>query len=166
MESLPKKLLRTREALSRQTHTLVGRTAEAGRVFAGDTAEAGRAFARFVDREARGWVGYAAARRKDAAGLANGARTALAPVSVERRALLGLQLALAQLQARVDHRITALDGPARVEPLADYDTLSARAIVAKLADLSAEQIRSLHQIESESKRRATVLRALEQRLAN
>ncbi len=106
MDTLPKKIERTGDALRRQSATLLGRTAQAGRAFAGETVDATRIFARFVDREARGWAGYAATRRKRAV---TGVRELFMPRALERQALARMQHALAGLHARVEHRLAALE---------------------------------------------------------
>lgn len=52
-----------------------------------------------------------------------------------------------------------------VLPIADYDTLSAKAIVAELAGLSRAHCKALRLHEAANKKRKTVLNALDARLA-
>jgi hypothetical protein len=73
-------------------------------------------FARFVDREAKSWLAYAAARRDHALATATSVRQSLAPRGLERRALLQAKRALRDLQARLEQRLEMLHA---AEPAAD-----------------------------------------------
>lgn len=161
MESLQDKLRKSRTALDRQGVVLMGRWQRAGAEFMGTSHGAAAAFGRFVADESRGWWSYlqaevAASRppRLDA---------------VERELWLQLARLLDVLQGRVQTRIRQLAArPAEAQvdlPLPNYDTLTARAIVARMSELTRAQCRAVFDFEEGHKKRATVLRALEQRLA-
>jgi hypothetical protein len=163
MESIPQKIGRSRQALRRHAHTWLGRTAGAGKAFAGETGEAGRAFWRFLDREARAWREYAWARGRLAAERRRNGRIRmpLARPALERETLLRVSRALEAWHRKVEQRLELLEPANELDAFA---SMSARELVAKLDGLSVEQLQSLHRSESEGKKRATVIRAIEQRL--
>lgn len=166
METIATRVTKSRKNFARQTGALWGTTREATNRFARDTSTAAGKFSRATRKEGQGWLSYAAQRRQklwEQKNLVKVDRTAL-----ERGLLVQLAQALDLLQARVAQRLTALvdaDAHDPELPLGDYQSLTAKAIVAQLDELSPEQCREVYAFEEGHKSRATVLRALEQRLA-
>ena len=113
-----------------------------------------RALGRFAVREAREWRSYGVerARRVRVVG-----RKALRPAAVERALWIRVLAMLEGLRRRVEAR---LDG----EGNDGLEALPARDLVARLGELSDDECRLVYDRELRHKRRATVLRALEQRI--
>lgn len=148
MDTLAKKIERTRHGLVRQGKTLVGRTTQAGRAFGSETGEATLVFARFVEREVRGWAGYAAARRTRAAKAAASVRAALRAGDLERRALLEARRALAELEGRIQRRLDRLHDaelPAPADEPAEANAPDSATTLARPARRRSRRPKILHQ---------------------
>jgi hypothetical protein len=112
-------------------------------------------------------------------------RQALKPGAVEKAVLQSARDVLERAQGRVDARLAAGTPPAAAKavgkpkaakapkagvktppsPLRNYDQLTARDVVNRVQRLSAPQACAVLDYERAGKRRATVIRAVEQRLA-
>ena len=160
METITHKITRSRRAFARRHAILFNKTRSAG-VDVLD--EAGR-YASFVRRETDSWRAFAATRGNHAVHVAKGV---LAADGLERGLLTHMAWLLEGARGRVGARLEALDGAERPQlPLPDYDNKTARAILAVLAALDDDACRRIYEFEGNNKQRTTVLRALEQRLAN
>lgn len=170
-------------------------TRKAGQALAGATRTAGVELADGLRTEAQLWrdtlltVVPAPMLAADASGPRVPTKTAL-----ERELLLRVERLLQRFAGEVHSRVEQLDvlvGPqlpaevpssvsakgtkasatspgtvaAVVPPLSNYDELSAKDIVARLERLSDEKTAAVHAYELATKKRATVLRAAELRLA-
>jgi hypothetical protein len=113
--------------------------------------------ASFVASEADGWNAYVT-RRRAAVSI-----TVASSDGLERRALAVVERAVASLHGRIRVRLEQLSRGAL--PLPDYESLTARAIVSEIDRLDADACRRLRDHEAANKQRATVMRALDQRLA-
>lgn len=91
-------------------------------------------------------------------------RDAFKPGTVETTVLRSAHDLLERAQGRVDQRLgqRAKKGPS---PLRNYDQLTAKDVVNRVQRLSAPQTTALLDYERGRKKRATVIRAAEQRLA-
>ena len=86
------------------------------------------------------------------------------PTNVEKLVLEAVKSFLTKINAQIDTRLTTSE-KANAEPLRNYDTLSARDVVAKLQRISAPKADAVLQYEKAGKNRATVVRAARQRVA-
>ncbi len=159
--------------------------------FAEDTRAAGSAFASSLAGEARAWrsvVDHEIAnplrlRAQTAQTRANELALKARPQSVEELILRSVQDVLKRAGLLVDTRLKGLSGQkqttskrsARAKkpvakaadktPLRNYDRLSARDVVARIHRLSGPQAKAVLSYEKAKKRRATVIRAAQQRVA-
>lgn len=183
MERLVDKLRESREQLARESAAFFTETRDAGRGFLQHTVEAGTsAVARTRDAggnlfatvrdEAGAWKAYVRARREL---LSDGVRQLMSPQAVEARLLSTVHQGLAQIDGRVEGRLanvqeTGANGNGKASgkrlPIADYDGLNAKEVVARLDALSAAELKAVQTYERRHKQRQTVLRATKQRLAN
>jgi hypothetical protein len=112
-------------------------------------------------------------------------REALKPGAVETAVLRSAHDLLERVQGRVDERLGQRDGPAKPvaakslrkpkaakagakkgqSPLRNYDELTAKDVVNRVQKLSAPQATAVLDYERAWKKRATVIRAAEQRSA-
>ena len=162
METISHRITKTRRSFARQGVALWERSFQAGDTFVSETREAGRTFGRFCLREAASWRQLLAAQRGV---VIERALDNVAPRSMERGLLVQLNRALEVLQAQVQARLESLDSDLPDLPFEDYEAMTAKAIVAELDKLDEVQCRALYEVESQHKRRATVIRAIEHRLA-
>ncbi|MBW2529452.1 MAG: hypothetical protein JRI23_35070 [Deltaproteobacteria bacterium] len=163
MNTLRQKLQRSRTAWDRQTGVLLGNWHRAGTDFVSAAGEASTNFGRFVTRESKEWRQYVEATARQTPVTWSPAKVH----DVERELLLQISRLLDALQGTVHERLrqlTAADGDE--SPLEGYDELSAREVVAQAAEWSPEQCAAARRYESSHKQRTTILRALDQRLAN
>ena len=86
-------------------------------------------------------------------------RELVTPRRFEQDLLLGLRARLSGLEARIEDRIEAIGELADTQPIADYDRLSAKQIVAKLAKLDPDERAAIVLYERTHKKRATILKA-------
>ena len=156
-------------------------------------ASAGRSaqgFQKAMHKEARDWQGlvlktrdaYAAdlyQRRERVERQALTTREALRPGAVETTVLQSAHDLLELAQSRVDARLEESAKPAAAKtakapkaenkkgqsPLRNYDQLTAKDVVTRVQKLSAPQATAVLDYERGRKKRATVIRAAEQRLA-
>ena len=164
MDTIRSKVRKSHTAFDRHRQVLVGRMGRAGADFVAATTEATHTFGRFLGDESLQWWEYLRDELADAPAQLNTARG----TPIERELLLQLARLLDALQAKVQQRIRQLAQSAEADdrsglPLPRYDTLTARDIIARAGDLSAQQREAVHAYESRHTRRATVLRALEPR---
>lgn len=90
----------------------------------------------------------------------------LTPRRVERQVLTRVDSLLTTAHTSVARELARIDGPgAAAPPLDGYEAMTARAIVATLPKLTEQDCRALMAFEAQHKARATVLRAVESRLA-
>ena len=170
MDSFKIKLNKSRSDFARHSRTLVSSARRAGVAFLGDSGKATRKFGGFVRKETESWASYVTAR-STALRSANIITLDFTP-GLQRGLLVRLARALDALRSRVGDQLDTLergDGPSgelRGDdlPWADYETRTARAIVAGLDGLSEAECRAVYEFEQQNKRRATVIRALEARL--
>ena len=111
-------------------------------------------------------------------------REALKPQSLEATVLQSTRNVLAQAQSKVDARLEQAAKPVKAAPAAkpkaakpkaaakkdeapirNYDKLTAKDVVSRVQRLSAPQASAVLDYERAKKKRATVIRAVEQRLA-
>jgi hypothetical protein len=149
-------------------------------------------FRRALHKEAIDWRGlalqtrdaYVAAieeRMRRAERQALSTRDALKPEAVETTVLQSARDLLERAQTRVDERLDQAEKPAPATaaskpkaakalrkkggiPLRDYDKLTAKEVVSRLHRLSGPQATAVLDYERARKKRATVIRAAEQRL--
>lgn len=137
-----------------------------------------------------GYVETVKGRLQRAERQALSAREALAPEAVETTVLQSARDMLEKAQSRVDDRLEHAAKPAKPAaakaaskpkaskaraqkapakkpqaPLRNYDQLTAKDVVNRLQRLSAQQATAILDYERARKKRATVIRAVEQRLA-
>jgi hypothetical protein len=150
-------------------------------------------FQKALNKEARDWQavvlqtrdGYMAAaeeRRERVERQAVSAREALKPGAVETTVLQSAHGLLELAQSRVDARLEQGAKPAAAKtaskptavkvgakkgqsPMRNYDQLTAKDLVTRVQKLSAPQATAVLDYERGRKKRATVIRAAEQRLA-
>ena len=169
MERFDTRLRKSRQAIGRESQALLQKTREASTAFGRETQRATRRFGRFVDSEVRSWRQFI---RRGALELVEDVTVVGRPRELELRLWRAADLALVQLEDRVRSRVQALEAGGRAlgrgtqgPPIEGYESLSAKAIVARLAKLTPEGCRAVYELESRTKKRATVLKAAEQRLA-
>ncbi len=105
-------------------------------------------------------------------------REALKPGAVETTVLRSARGLLERAQSRVDERLDQTEKPAAPKakaakaspkqgqiPLRNYDKLTAKDVVSRLQRLSGPQATAVLDYERARKKRATVIRAAEQRLS-
>lgn len=168
-------------------------TRKAGQTFASSSTEAGKSLYAGVGQEARLWLATLEANVKVPA-LPSGTPVAAVKDRkvLERELLLRVEALLGELVGKVHARVellappapeptTATTAPKRengaratspgtlaampAPPIGNYDELSAKEIVARLERLTDEKTAAVLAYENATKKRATVLRAAEQRLA-
>ncbi|MBW2158594.1 MAG: hypothetical protein JRD92_01500 [Deltaproteobacteria bacterium] len=145
-------------------------------------------FQKALNKEARDWQavvlqtrdGYMAAaeeRRERVERQAVSAREALKPGAVETTVLQSahglLELAQSRVDARLEQGAKTASKPTAVKvgakkgqsPMRNYDQLTAKDLVTRVQKLSAPQATAVLDYERGRKKRATVIRAAEQRLA-
>ena len=154
-EHLQHRLDRSRRAFSRRHRVLASTLGEAAK----QTREAASDYVAFVAGEGVRWRHFVRRRKQ-----------ALQSAAVERALLVQLHQALAGLQQHVGRRVAELDRPTLVggsasPPLGDYESMTARELVAALSDLDDEGCRAVEAYEQAHKQRVTVLRAAQKRLA-
>jgi len=162
MESIRHRMNKSRRAFARQGAALVSRSRKATTTFVGETHEAGRTFVHFCLREGESWRHHLDQARRQTV---HQVFDSLTPPTLHRGALVHLERALQALRERVQMRIDQLDHKEPELPFENFETMTAKAIVAELDQLDPLQCRALHDLESRNKRRATVIRAIEHRLA-
>lgn len=166
-------------------------TRKAGDVLATETLRAGKALASGVGAEATMWFGSIDLERRLPALPENvGAIKIPSARAVERDVLAFIERVLATAASRVGVRVKDLDvivglqlpaaatpstkskassnGKASAPdaaPISGYDEMSAKDVVARLERLTDEKAASVLAYENANKRRATIVRAAEQRLA-
>jgi len=168
MENITTRLSTSRENLACQGRALWTATRDASASFATDTSSAARKFYTAAGTEGHCWVGYAQQRRNHVWRAQRRRLATLDRSAFERGMLVQIAHALELLQGRVAQRLGDLAASPTVDPalpLGDYEVLTAKAIVAQLDGLSTDECRAVHTFEENHKRRSTVLRALEQRMA-
>lgn len=161
MNTVTAKLQDSRAHLGREARVFVSSTRRAGAAFAVDTQHATSQLAGVAREEVGQWTAYVASQLR-----------ALRPPELpkpdlgklEHELWSGVLHVLDLAHGRVARRLAQL-GDGEVLPLAEYDTLSARAIVSKLDALSSAECATVLAFEQSHKKRATVLRALEHKLA-
>lgn len=170
-------------------------TRKAGQAFATTTTAASRDLAAGLRTEASSWRDtlIASVPAPVLAADASGRRVP-SPTALERELLVRVEQLLERFVGTVHTRVERLDSivgpqlPAQVPssakagkngtstssgsvaaptsaPITNYDDLSAKEIVARLERLSDEKTAAVHAYELATKKRATVLRAAEMRLA-
>ena len=166
MEKLRLRVQKSRTAWDRQTSVLVGNWQRAGSEFVNAAGEASTSFGRFVSRESKDWGAFVQEAARETPSLLDSAKAQ----ELERELLLQLVRLLDSFQGTVQARLRQLSAPAvdsdGVLPLPGYDQLTAREIVARVAELSVAQCEAVREFEDRHKKRATILRALDQRLSN
>jgi hypothetical protein len=161
---LSNKLDKSRKAWIRQTSALGKATGRASKAFATDTADATTKFGKFARGEVRAWTKYIQSSAPEVVVPTMPSVEAIAPQELERALLTRLIAALEVLLVRSRSRLAALAGVGDALPIADYETLTARAILAEIDALDTEACLALRSFEAKNKARATVLKALDQRL--
>lgn len=190
MQALVSKLRESQSHLLFQGGAFVERTKEAGAAFVGRTRTAGDDFVTST-REAGAELSIstrdAGAEVSDAlrsegeqwrellaehgAALTQELRLLLLPGALERQLLVQVRSTIDALGHRVGDRLEVLERPPALPadpataPLRGYEKLTAKAVVAKLAKLDADDVEAVAAWERDHKNRATVLRAADQRLA-
>ena len=164
MSKLSNKLVKSRKAWVRQTTALGSTTRRASEAFAADTVDAATKFGKFARTEVKHWAGYIKSTSPEIA-IPTVPAPDLSASDLERTLLTRLIATLKGLLVRARARLEALDGRGEALPIADYETLTARAILAELDELDAQSCRALRAFEAKNKARTTVLKALDQRLA-
>ncbi len=162
METIRHRMNKSRRAFARQGAALANRSRKATTIFVAETREAGRTFVRFCLREGESWRHHLEEARRQAF---QQAVDSLTPPSLQRGALVQLERALQALHEAVKIRIHRLDRQEPQLPFDDFQAMTAKAIVAELDQLDPAQCRALYDLESRNKRRSTVIRAIEHRLA-
>lgn len=118
-------------------------------------------------------------RRERVGRRALGTRDALRPGAVETNVLQSAHDLLELAQSRVDARLDQVTKPVKAptakkakagakktaSPMRNYDQLSAKDVVSRVQKLSGPQATAVLDYERGRKKRATVIRAAEQRLA-
>jgi hypothetical protein len=164
----------------------------AGTKFAATTGRSTQALQGALHREAREWqalvlktrdayVAAAEQRLARAESQALSTRAALQPGAVETAILRSVHDLLERAQAGVDARLSqgakpAAKAPSKAKaakaapkagqiPLRNYDQLTAKDVATRVQRLSAPQANAILDYEKARKKRATVIRAVEQRLA-
>jgi hypothetical protein len=160
----------------------------ASATFIGTTGRSAQGFQKALHKEALDWQGVmlrtrdsymaaAAERRERMERQAVSAREALKPGTVETTVLQSTHDLLERAQRRVDARLgqgaNAASKPKATKPgakpgqspMRNYDQLSAKDLVTRVQKLSAPQVTAVLDYERGRKKRATVIRAAEQRLA-
>jgi hypothetical protein len=160
---------------------------------AGTTGRSAQGFQKALRKEALEWQvlvlktrdAYVAAfehRLEQAEGQARSTREALTPDAVETAVLQSAHDLLERAQGQVDSRLgqdrkpAARKAPSKPKaekaapkkgqsPMRNYDQLTAKDVVNRVQRLSAPQATALLDYERGRKKRATVIRAAEQRLA-
>ncbi len=164
MESFRSKLRKTRRAIAGHGGVFIDETRSAGISFSTDTKRATEQLIGRIGKEGKSWRDYLTRRRQ--VGVAKG-RELLTPVGFERGVLLRVTRSLELLQSKVHARLDALTKnklePA--PPLTNYPKLTAKSILAQLGKLTDEECKVIYDYEDSHKRRATVLKAIEQRIA-
>jgi len=161
MEAIEIKLQKSRTQVARQGRAFVSSTRKAGSTFVAETSKATSKLSGFAVKETRGWTGYLTERGAE---MVPGELPQVELNAIERSLLVQLSRALELLDAKVACRLARL-GDDDVLPLQQYDTLTARAIVTQLDELSDAQCATVLAFEQANKKRTTVVRAIEQRLA-
>jgi hypothetical protein len=187
METLTHRLRATGDHLAREGVAFVTVTRDAGRGFVDTTREAAAsAVSRTRDAgenilttalsEADAWRGFLEERRTQ---LASGVRQWVSLRTIEYRLLRSVHRSIAELDGQLEGRLKELatevaetspanGAPAKPKrmPIGNYETLTAKEVVARLDRLSAGQIQKVYEHERKSKQRQTVLKAAKQRLSN
>ena len=161
MNTLRDKISHSRQTFAGEGESFVTTTRTAGRAFVEQTQQAGRALAASLAAEGASWGDYALQRRDEARDVV---REALTPSGFQRGVLASLVKLLESLQTRVAKRLAVVEEQPDLG-IVDYDTLTAKVIIAQIDDLTAAQCRAVFELEQANKQSATVLRALEPRLA-
>ncbi len=167
---------------------------DAGTTFFGETRAAGAAFAGTFRAEAGAWKSLfdnevakpVRLRAELAQNRANSLVVKTQRKSVEELILRSTRDLLTQAGVAVEGRLKALEGRSRPatkrskqpskskgsvaktgvkKPLRNYDELSARDVVARVHRLSGTQVNAILRYEKAQKKRATVIRAAQQRIA-
>ena len=86
-------------------------------------------------------------------------RELVTPHRFEQDLLLRVQARVAGLEERIGARIEAIEQLADAQPIADYDRLSAKQIIAQLPKLAPEEREAIVLYERTHKKRATILKA-------
>lgn len=194
MEQLVDKLRGSREQLLRGSLTFVSETREAGQQFVHHTAEAGRSalertrgagehLVESVRGEAEAWREFLRSQQEQ---LTDGIRQLVSPRAVEIRLLTTVHQSLAQIDDRVEGRLATYEeaptgtsegkggkskkskgnGKAKPFPIRNYESLTAKDVVARLDGLREADLKAVRAYERRHKQRQTVLKATEQRLSN
>lgn len=190
MQALVSKLKESQSHLLFQGGAFVERTKEAGATFVGltraagddfvtttreagsglgtSTRDAGAEVSDAVRSEAEQWRSFLAEQSSQ---LTRELRLLLLPGGLERQLLTQVREAIDAFGDRVGDRLDTLERPPALPaepeaaPLRGYDKLTAKALVAKLAKLDLTEVEAVATYERDHKKRATVLRAADQRLA-
>jgi hypothetical protein len=188
METLTHRLRATGDHLAREGVAFVTVTRDAGRGFVDTTREAaasavtrtrdaGENILTTARSEADAWRGFLEERRTQ---LASGVRQWVSLRTIEYRLLRSVHRSIAELDGQLEGRLKELapevaetsptnGAPApkaKRMPIGNYETLTAKEVVARLDRLSAGQIQKVYEHERKSKQRQTVLKAAKQRLSN
>jgi len=161
METIEMKLQNSRSNIVRETRAFVSSAKEASTTFAADAGKATGKLGGFAGKETRSWASYLTERGRE---LGTSSLQMVELGALERGLLSQVSRALDLLSEKVACRLARL-GDGDVLPLQQYDTLSARAIVTQLDELSTAQCATVLAFEQANKKRATVVRALEHRIA-
>jgi len=160
METVVQKAQKSRRAFARQVDALNQSTVGAAATFARQSQQGCASFGGYLVREAHSWGKFAGDRRES---LSWDSRPS--PRTIERALLELVAQATGQLHSQIQSRLEALDG-VQTLPLRDYETMTARSIVSELDALTQSQCQALLDFEHTNKKRTTVMRALQQRLAD
>ncbi len=86
-------------------------------------------------------------------------RELVTPHRFEQDVLVRIQARLTLLEERIGLRIDEITELTDAQPIADYDRLSAKQIIAKLPKLAPEEREAIVLYERSHKKRATILKA-------
>lgn len=191
MEHLVEKLRSSRAQLAREgvkfltetrqlTFSFWNQTVEAGSEATRRAREAGGQLFGAFRAEADAWQAYLRARRELAG---DEVRQLMSARVIEERLLSSVRRGLSEMEGQVGERLDKLseatparlvkqngkgtkhDGKRKRLPIADYESLTAKDIVARLDALSPTEVKALYDHERRTKQRRTVLRAAKQRIA-
>ena len=164
MSKLTNKIEKSRKAWARQTNAFGATTRRASKAFTSDATDAATKLGKFARGEAKTWANYIRSTSPEL-NMAAMPTPDLSPAELERSLLTRLVVTLEALLERAHARLEALDGRGDALPLEEYETMTARSILAELDELDDASCRAIRSFEAKNKKRRTVLKALDQRLA-
>lgn len=174
MEQLVLRLSESRDAVLREGQAFLEHTRGAGKSFVTQTAKASEQLRATLEAEVSQWQRFI---WNETASAQSRTRRLFATGNLERRMLSAMDAVLVQTSERIHQRLSQMPPALPVEsaaqseeanalPIADYEALNAREVVALLDDLDKASLDAIKKYETRGKARATVLNAIKRARAS